>query len=184
MQKKDLWSMEMNLIEIARKTIEARLTNRNFEIPELDKKRLSKKQACFVTLTIDGNLRGCMGSLIPHQELWKDIQENAINAAFYDPRFPPLTLEEFYKTKIEISLLSIPGKLKFSNIEELLSKLDSRPGLILKKGNVLSTFLPQVWEDIPDKIEFLEQLSLKAGLPKDAWKSAEFEYYTVEKIKE
>ena len=148
------------------------------------KKKYSNKQACFVTLTKKGELRGCIGSLYPRQELWKDVIENSISAGFRDTRFLPLKEEELSKIKIEISILSIPKKLEFKSPEDLLKKLNSRYGVILQKRMNSATFLPQVWEQIPDKINFLEQLSLKARLSKDAWKTAEVWVYEVEKIKE
>lgn len=174
----------MNLLQLARKTIEYYLDNKELKIPEELKKKYSKKQACFVTLTKNKELRGCIGSLYPKQELWKDIQENAINAAFHDFRFNPLTKEELKKIKIEISILTIPKKINFKNEKELLKKINKKMGIILKKGFNNSTFLPQVWEEILDKQDFLEQLSLKAGLDKNAWKNAEIYSYEVEKMRE
>ena len=107
--------------------------------------------ASFVTLELDGILRGCIGSIIAHRPLIQDLIKNAHAAAFSDPRFPALTLNEYNKISISISLLSKPA-------------ID---GLIIRDGNYQSVFLPDVWEQLPDKKEFLEQLKLKAGLPKD-----------------
>jgi len=97
--------------------------------------KLKEKLACFITLTIGGELRGCIGHILPMQELYKDVIENAVSAAFDDPRFNPLSEEEFDKIKIEISVLTVPSSLKFSSPEDLLVKL--RPGvdgIILKAG--------------------------------------------------
>jgi AmmeMemoRadiSam system protein A len=128
---------------------------------------------------LNGNLRGCIGSLVPQKELWKDVQENAINAAIHDFRFSRLTGEELSKVKIEVSILSLPKKINPVNEKDLLMRINPGRGLILKKGTASATFLPQVWEQIPDKINFLEQLSIKAGLNRNAWKNAEMWYYTV-----
>ncbi len=169
----------MKLTELARKTLEASFNNEKFEPDAETKKKYSEKRACFVTLTLNGELRGCVGSLEAHQELWKDVQDNAINAAFYDTRFFPLTKEELDKIKIEVSVLSPSERIEFSSPQELLEKIDNKMGIILKKNFHTATFLPQVWEQIPDKIRFLEELSLKAGLNKDAWKDAEIWFYRV-----
>lgn len=178
----------MKPTEIARKTIESYFNREDFELDENTKNSYSDKKACFVTLNKknSGELRGCIGNLQPIQELWECIKENAINAAFKDPRFKPLSKEELDEIKIEVSVLSKPERLEFENEKDLLNKLSKDMGLILKKGLNQSTFLPQVWEQLQDKVEFLEQLSLKAGLDKDAWKDKETElfYYKVKKFEE
>ncbi len=174
----------MDILQLARKTLENYFNNKKFEPDAETKLKYSEKKASFVTLTKNTSLRGCIGSLEAHQELWKDVQSNSVNAAFSDPRFPQLTKSELSQIKIEVSVLSIPKKLEYKNEQELLNKINSQMGIILKKGFSTSTFLPQVWEQIPDKIKFLEQLSLKAGLPQDAWKTVEIQYYTVKKYKE
>ncbi|MBS3078576.1 AmmeMemoRadiSam system protein A [Candidatus Pacearchaeota archaeon] len=170
------------LLELARESIESQLTGKRLEVSEDIKNKYSKKQACFVTLTINGELRGCIGSLEAHQELWKDIVDNARSAAFYDTRFLALTKEELNEIKIEISVLKKPVKLGVG--ERIFSKIDNKMGLILRKGFYSATFLPQVWEQIPDKKGFLENLSIKAGLDKDVWKGAEIEFYRVESVEE
>lgn len=124
--------------------------------------------ASFVTLELDGILRGCIGSIIAHRPLIQDLIKNAHAAAFSDPRFPALTLNEYNKISISVSLLSKPVRLEFENERELLEELTPAvDGLIIRDGNYQSVFLPDVWEQLPDKKEFLEQLKLKAGLPKD-----------------
>lgn len=174
----------MNLTQLARKTLEIHFHDKKFELDDKTKKAYCKKQACFVTLTKNGELRGCIGSLQAHQSLWKDVQDNILNAAFNDPRFFPLRNGELSKIKIEVSILSEPKKLEFKDEKDLLNKINNKMGLILNKGVFSSTFLPQVWEQIPDKKQFLEHLSIKAGLNKDDWKNAEFLYYSVEKEEE
>ncbi|MCX6750983.1 MAG: AmmeMemoRadiSam system protein A [Candidatus Pacearchaeota archaeon] len=176
--------MALKLTELARKTLEYYFLGKKFIPDEYTKEIYKGKQACFVTLTINGNLRGCIGSLIPQKELWRDVQENVINAAIHDFRFSKVTEEELSKIKIEISVLSLPKKIQPVNEKDLLMRINSGRGLILKKGTASATFLPQVWEQIPDKIDFLEQLSIKAGLNRDAWKSSELWYYTVNIEKE
>lgn len=172
------------LLKLARNAIESELNGENLKINKEIKEKYSEKKASFVTLTEHGVLRGCIGSLYPRQELYKDVIENALHAAFDDYRFPQLKKYELSGIKIEISVLSIPEKISFKNEKELLRKIDKDMGIVLKKGFSSATFLPQVWEDLPDKIDFLESLSLKAGISKDAWKNAEVYSYKVEKIKE
>ena len=173
----------MDLTQLARKTLEAHFKDEEFIPDAKTKKKFNEKKACFVTLTKKGNLRGCIGSLEARQELWKDVQENTLNAAFKDFRFSPLSEKKLKEIKIEISILSEPQKLEAKNSKFLLDKIDKEMGLILKKGYSSATFLPQVWEEIPNKEDFLEQLSLKAGLEKDAWKNSDIWYYRV-KIEE
>ena len=174
------------LIHLARETLKFYFQNKQPPIPEQIKTKFSKNQACFVTLTKHGNLRGCIGSLQPRQPLCQDVTENTLNAAFNDYRFPQLTKQELKEIKIEISVLTIPKKLSSTSPEGLLDKINNKMGIILKKGFNSATFLPQVWEQIPDKTTFLEQLSIKAGLDKNAWKNpnTKIEYYKVEKVKE
>lgn len=161
------------LLSVARKTIEERLLDLNVQADEaLESSPLfSEKRGTFVTLTIDGNLRGCIGHIIPHETLIEGIRANAINAAFKDPRFRPLSGKEWEKVHIEISILTKPEPLEYSDSADLLEKLQpGRDGLIIKKGYHQATFLPQVWDQLPDKEEFLTHLCLKAGLDGDAWK--------------
>lgn len=117
--------------------------------------------ASFVTLESDGILRGCIGSIIANRPLIQDLIKNAHAAAFSDPRFPALTLNEYNKIKISISLLSKPVRTTFDEI------IPATDGVIIRDGNNRGVFLPDVWEQLPDKKEFFEQLKLKAGLPKD-----------------
>jgi len=174
----------MKLTQIARKTIEERFEGKDFEPDENTKEKYKEKRACFVTLTKQGNLRGCIGSLEPRQELWKEIIENSVNSAFHDPRFFPLKKEELKAIKIEVSVLNKPKILEYENEKDLLEKINEKMGLILKKGFCSATFLPQVWEELSNKREFLEHLSIKAGLSRDGWKNAEFLYYNVKKFEE
>lgn len=173
------------LLKLAREAIESELENRELKVNESIKKKYSKRQACFVTLTLNGELRGCIGSIYPHQMLYHDVIKNARNAAFEDPRFPALTKEELKKTKIEISLLSIPKKISYKSEKELKKKISGK-GVIIKKGWNSATYLPQVWEDLPEFEEFIGSLCEKAGLNARAWKRGGLDVYVynVEKIEE
>ena len=142
--------------------------------------------ATFVTLTLDGQLRGCIGSLEAHRALGDDVRANAASAAFRDPRFSPLTTAEFERIKVEVSLLTKPSPMQFSSEADALTQL--RPnvdGVILIAGNARSTFLPQVWEQIPEPRLFMARLKQKAGLTADAWpEGIKLFRYGVQKWKE
>lgn len=160
------------LFKLARESIRAELEGRELKVNEKTKKKYSLKKACFVTLTINNELRGCIGSLEARQELWKDVLENSRNAAFNDTRFEKLSLKEFEKIKIEISILSVPEKIEYKDAKDLLSKIKKgKDGLIIKYGFYSATYLPQVWEQISEKQDFLSSLCKKAGLVGDFWKS-------------
>jgi AmmeMemoRadiSam system protein A len=147
---------------------------------------LAHPAATFVTLTQKGQLRGCIGSLEARRPLAKDVAENAIAAAFHDPRFPPLKDDELKHTRIEVSLLGPSEKMDFVDEADAMAKL--RPGIdgvVLTHGRQRATFLPQVWEALPDPKKFLVQLKLKAGLPADFWdEEITLARYGVQKWKE
>lgn len=177
------------LLNLARESISYYLDHKRS--PDLDgsglETALKEKRGVFVTLTIDGRLRGCIGHLLPVNPLFIDVIENAVNAAFDDPRFDPLSKSELDLVKIEISVLSRPRKLEYLNSEELLNKLiPLKHGVILKQGFYQATYLPQVWEDLSDKELFLGSLCQKAGLNTDEWVNGhpEIQVYTVEKFEE
>lgn len=183
------------LLELAKEAIKSKLENREPKIPKNIPPKLKEKRGTFVTLTIDGQLRGCIGHILPVQELYKDVIENARAAAFDDPRFPPLTKEGLPKinphtkdsgvgVKIEISVLTLPKKFEYESSQMLVSYLDKfKPGVILKKGHCRATFLPQVWEEVKDPEEFLAHLCLKAGLSPNEWAcGVEVQTYSVEKF--
>ncbi len=146
---------------------------------------LKKDGASFVTLTHNGKLRGCIGSLIARRPLIEDIIENANNAAFRDPRFPKLTREEFNKTDIEVSILSEPELIEYINIEDLKRKITPHVhGVILTLKSNQATFLPQVWEELPEFETFFGHLLNKAGLAIDSFKEHPQIYtYQVDKFK-
>jgi AmmeMemoRadiSam system protein A len=176
--------MYEGLLKIARDTLNCHFNHKKLIVNEKLKEKYNEKKSCFITLTINNELRGCIGSLYPKQELWKDVIDNVLNASFEDYRFDPLTKEELDDLKIEISVICGIQRLEYKDSKDLLDQLDDQMGIILKKGNYCSTFLPQVWEQIPDKTKFMNQLALKAGLSKDSWKNAQIFFYRVEKIKE
>jgi AmmeMemoRadiSam system protein A len=147
---------------------------------------LNRPAATFVTLTQDGQLRGCIGTLEAHRPLIEDVENNARSAAFSDPRFPPLEEHELARTRVEVSVLSRPEPMGFTDEGDALSHL--RPGvdgLILEAGWHRATFLPQVWEQLPDPDEFMAHLKRKAGLAPDYWSDdVRLSRYSVEKYKE
>lgn len=147
---------------------------------------LLQDKACFVTLTINHQLRGCIGSIIPHRPLIDDLISNAVSAAFKDPRFPPLSQEEFSHTSIEVSLLSIPQSIEYQDHNDLKNIINPFiDGVILRLGNQQATFLPQVWEELSDFDLFFAHLGLKAGIGSDPLTYHPQIYtYQVEKFKE
>ena len=165
----------------ARKTIQNRLSGKK-DIPRETKETpavFNERRGTFVTLTLRGNLRGCIGHIIPQESLMEGIRENAINAAFRDPRFQPLTGDEWKNVQVEISILTEPKPLAYTDGKDLLDKLKSGiDGVIIKKGVRQSTFLPQVWDQLPDKKAFLGHLCLKAGLGENAWENGDLEVST------
>ncbi|HEX4961726.1 MAG TPA: AmmeMemoRadiSam system protein A [Thermoanaerobaculia bacterium] len=145
---------------------------------------LQEPGACFVTLTLWENLRGCVGSVRAYRALFDDVWLNARAAAFHDNRFPPVERDEFSALSVEVSLLSAPEPLPpFARERDALAAL--RPGIdgiVLDAGAYRSTFLPQVWEQLPDPAEFLEHLKRKAGLPPGYWSpEVQLQRYTVRK---
>lgn len=140
----------------------------------------NEKRGTFVTLKTRGNdLRGCIGSLAASESIREGVRRNALNAAFNDPRFEPVNKEEFPDLSFEISLLTEPAPLVYSDTEDLVAKL--RPGVdgvILRKGARSATFLPQVWDQLPRTEDFLSHLCSKAFLPADSWRTEKLEIMT------
>ena len=167
------------LVNVARRTIAAKLsvladTDKVVPDQDLADPAFQEKRGTFVTLKIKGQLRGCMGCLAPSETILEGIQRNAINAAFNDPRFPALTPEELDQAEIDISILTAPGELDYSDGNDLLAKLKpNRDGVIINKGLARATFLPQVWEQLPRPEDFLAHLCRKAGLSPDEWQKGE-----------
>ena len=173
------------LVRLARQTLMERLGK---QIPqtEIDSLNSALKDSCFkslcgtfVTLKIKERLRGCIGNLTSDTPLESGIRRNAISAAFNDPRFAPLSISELDQVEIEISILSEPQPLKYSDSDDLIQKL--RPdidGVIIRKDHASATFLPQVWEQLPRPQDFLNHLCTKAGLPADCWQKPDLEVST------
>ncbi len=162
------------LLELAKRAVHEAVTSG--KLPEVDPgdlpERLKQPRACFVTLTKRGELRGCIGTIFPQEPLYEAVLRRARSAALEDPRFPPVTPEELHDLEIEISVLTVPEKLPWRTPEELLKKL--RPGIdgvVLRVGTRQATFLPQVWEKLPDGEQFLGRLAEKAGLAHTAWRN-------------
>jgi AmmeMemoRadiSam system protein A len=153
---------------------------------EIDSLNAALKDSCFksscgtfVTLKIKDRLRGCIGNLTSDTPLASGVRRNAINAAFHDPRFAPLSTSELDRVEIEISILSEPQPLKYRDGDDLINKV--RPhidGVIIRKDLASATFLPQVWEQLPRSQDFLAHLCMKAGLAADAWHNPELEVST------
>jgi AmmeMemoRadiSam system protein A len=170
------------LVKLARYTLMKRLGQ---QIPQTkyDSLKAALTDSCFqhacgvfVTLTISGQLRGCIGNLTSNEPLESGVRRNAINAAFHDPRFAPLSASEFKRIEIEISILSEPRSLNYRDGDDLLNKL--RPnidGVIIRQQAASATFLPQVWEQLPRPQDFLAHLCMKAGLAADSWQNSQLE---------
>jgi len=161
-------------LELARKSIASAASHT--AAPEVKDvaPSLAERKACFVTLTRAGALRGCVGHLLPRVPLYQAVIENARNAALYDPRFAPVEPGELDELLIEISVLTRPAPLSYDSPEELLRQLHpGQDGVLFQVGPHLATFLPRVWTQIPDKVEFLDRLAEKAGCLPAAWRDRE-----------
>ncbi len=180
---------QQTLLKLAREAI-TQAVNRQ-EPPAVDAdavaENLQRDGASFVTLTRQGQLRGCIGSLEARRPLVEDVRENAVSAAFSDPRFPPVSARELDDLRVEVSVLSAPEPLVYDGPDDLIASL--RPGVdgvLIERGWNRATFLPQVWEKLPDPHQFLQRLCLKARLPADAYQHPGLNVYTyqVEKFEE
>ena len=174
------------LIGLARHAIAERL-GISAVAPEIESAAwLQATAATFVTLTMRGALRGCIGTLTACRPLHEDVTANAVAAAFHDPRFPPLTAAEFDVVRVEVSLLSAMQPLAFADESGALSAI--RPGVdgvVLEYGSHKATFLPQVWAQLPEPEQFMAHLKLKAGLTADFWHpDLRLFIYQVEKFQE
>lgn len=172
------------LLKVARNAIAQHFDQSGETFP--DEKWLHAPGATFVTLTQHGQLRGCIGTLEAHRPLGEDVRQNAIAAAFHDKRFEPLKESELAHTRVEISLLSPQQPLTFDSEADALAKL--RPGVdgvVLVYRHQRSTFLPQVWEQLPHPQQFMAHLKRKAGLADNFWSpEVKLFRYTVDKWKE
>ena len=169
------------LVKLARQTIEERLNKRSIKVDpgSMIDSAFKEKRGTFVTLTINKQLRGCIGNLESTDSIVVGIERNAINAAFRDPRFPPLKADELDRVDIEVSILTEPKPLEYRDSKDLLSKLRVNvDGVILRKGSASATFLPQVWEQLPQPEKFLSHLCTKAGIPADEWRKGSLDILT------
>jgi len=178
----------MNISKIARQSIQDEFDyTDSINIQKLISEHpfLKEDGASFVTLTQDGKLRGCIGSLEARRPLIEDVIANAKSAAFRDPRFKKLTKEELHVTDVEVSVLTQPKLLKYDDIEDLKSKIKPNiDGVILKLNSNQATFLPQVWEELPEFESFFGHLLSKANLPMDSFKNhPQIFTYQIQKFK-
>lgn len=175
------------LLDLARDSIRFGLRHGKPIPVELDHLlwELTVKRATFVTLEKNDQLRGCIGSLAALRPLALDIAANAYGAAFRDPRFPPVTHDEVAELEIHLSLLTEPEPIVFESEADLLEQLrPGEDGVILEDGVLRGTFLPSVWEVLPEPVDFLRQLKRKAGLPAQHWSNTlQFFRYRVELIR-
>ncbi len=169
------------LLKIAREALDKSV--RGEALPQVDlpalPPALQKEGASFVTLTVGGQLRGCIGALEAYQPLALDVQEHAMAAALQDYRFPNVRPDELASIDIEVSVLTPRSPLDYTGPDDLIAKL--RPGVdgvVLQDGFRKATFLPQVWDQLPHPEQFLSQLSLKMGSPADVWRKKPLKVFT------
>jgi AmmeMemoRadiSam system protein A len=173
---------QQTLLRLAREAIQRGVNGEKLtpldpsELPS----HLREEGSSFITLTVRGQLRGCIGALDPYQSLAEDVRQHAVAAALEDPRFPPVQKEELNGIRIEVSRLTRPVPLEYKDAADLLSKL--RPhvdGVVLRDGTFRrGTFLPQVWEKISDPVEFLNNLCYKMGVNENLWRMRHMEVFT------
>lgn len=168
------------LLNVSRTALQAYIATGR--VPAIDESSvpadLKMIKGCFVTLKKNGDLRGCIGHIQPQEPLYRCVIDNTINAAVNDGRFLPVAVSELKSISIEISVLSVPKKLAVSSGIDLMNKLSSSDGVVLRQGLRESTYLPQVWEQLPDKEQFLSSLCLKGSMPQNCWNSTATEVYT------
>jgi len=175
------------LLNLARESIRTHLLGGKALTPKTEDAMLKQDSGVFVTLEEYGSLRGCIGYIGAVQPLYLAVRDNAVNAAFEDPRFPPLTEEELPKIEIEISVLSRPKLIEAKSPDEYLKNIRPKvDGIIIEHKGRSATYLPQVWEQLPGKEDFLGSLCNKAALSSGAWKEkgAKIFSYQVDAFKE
>jgi AmmeMemoRadiSam system protein A len=170
--RRELWP----LLRLAREAVDATVLGRALPSWSRDPRppAWNEERGSFVTLSIQGDLRGCMGNVFPAGPLVRRVIHNARSAAAEDPRFPPVTPYELGQIHVELSVLTIPKPLPFPSPAALVGRLRSQPdGVVLQLGRFTATFLPQVWEKFPEPEEFLGRLAEKAGCHREAWREPE-----------
>jgi hypothetical protein len=156
------------LLHLARAAIAREFGFASHDLPRT--KWLEEPGATFVTLTLNGRMRGCIGSLEANRPLIDDVRNNAVAAAFHDPRYAPLTKEEFADAVIDVALLSKPEVVRFSSEDDALKQLNPGvDGVVFEYGEHRATFLPHAWADLPHAKDLLGQLKSQAGLAQDFW---------------
>ena len=176
---------KQQIIQVARQAILSRLHRDDmFNLDPGDyAAALTRNGAAFITLTLDNELRGCVGSLVAHRALIIDVASNAQAAAFDDHRFTPLTLEEFQEVELHASILSTPETLNVSTRQELIDMIrPGQDGLILEEQGKRATYLPSVWSQLPDPEQFVSELRKKAGLAANEWDQCIVQRYTTEEF--
>ncbi len=170
------------LFAFARFGIESHWGEFTVKQPEITPE-LKEERATFVTLTVDGHLRGCVGSIAAYRPLWQDVENNGFNAAFRDFRFKPLSQSEYEHIAVEVSILTPPELVDFKSEEQLRNIIQPHEdGIIFSCHGKQATFLPQVWEQLPEFDEFFMHLSVKAGLgPVPDFENASIKRYQVER---
>jgi len=175
---------QQSLLDLAQETLERHYQGGEVQVDESTlPAKLLEDRGCFVTLNKNKELRGCIGHLVAQEKLYRCVIDNALNAALNDGRFEPVSQDELNGIKIEVSVLTAPKPLDHSGPDDLLNKLiPGVDGIILKSGLRQSTYLPVVWEMLPDKVQFLEELCVKQGSPRDCWKTADVETYQAQEF--
>ncbi|MBL0716141.1 MAG: AmmeMemoRadiSam system protein A, partial [Desulfosarcina sp.] len=171
------------LVRLARQTIANALRNNrpeDFRAMELlDQPGFDQRCGNFVTLEQHGRLRGCIGNLVSDEPLRASVPRNALRAAFHDPRFAPLKIDELDALTISVSVLTLPAPFDYRDADDLLERLQPhRDGVILQRGHDRATFLPHVWDQIPDPETFLSALCRKAGWRPDTWRREKLVVHT------
>lgn len=142
-----------------------------------------KENGVFVTLKKFNKLRGCIGNIEGNDKVYLSIADNAVAAAFYDPRFPPVLADELGEIELEVSILTKPRRFNYENLDELIAFLEKdKPGVIVEHDGLTATYLPSVWEELPKVADFLTSLCLKAGLPQDIWQTEKITIRTYKAI--
>lgn len=187
-EAKDEWNLadRQIMLHLARSAILSPLNGeKNFNVNlESFQPALREERATFITININNQLRGCIGSLIAHRPLPIDIAHNAQAAAFKDPRFQPLNMDEYRKIDLHISILSPPREIQVASREDLISQLiPGRHGLIIKESGRQATYLPSVWDQLPSPKQFVSELRKKAGLSAEGWRQdTQVMLYTTEEF--
>ncbi len=171
------------LLKLARQSILSRFNKEDDVLDsfktQVSAKVLKENRGTFVSLHKKGQLRGCIGNIEPVKTIFKGVMGNAKHAAFNDSRFTPMSYEELKDTIIEVSILTRPEKIKYTDSRDLISKIKPKvDGVIINKDNHGATFLPQVWKQLKSSELFLSHLCMKAGLSSDEWKACTLNVFT------